>query len=848
MLLFNILIYCSQVCVECVCVHCCCELKPEKLSSVAEIPNWISNCRMSEADDLLIDLDNSSSSSSNDVGGDSEVSAQMHVKDEPTTPTGSNATVDTVSLMQSTIPIYKLLGADDGAFIELTESNPFDKMDKQAGLYNDPFELVSNAAMAIAGSENSLSSSGNVETGELISIDSPTELDRKPIFFAEDRHTSSPLSSRNRSHVDSIQLSIQTEYSQTKDVKPNIAELQASTKKSVQNAAQKGQTPSSAEKRSTYRSKSTSLNLLKLSFSNSRSDSLDDDSSPSKSHDLSKLRSSIDESFEDISATKPNWIDSLTDGESEFDHDIEQLNIPMLNKSLNELDLKADQSTESKATDSHTLPKKCATPSVVATNRDELMKKLELIKHKIPSPIGAADASNDGATATSVELNNVVEMAKKMVEVAEPVTPVNQYSTVPDALRTDNPKSLIDNLQKFIEKCDNREQQEQAHNLLQSLSSILGTKHDEVKQQLKVNESVKPKPIVRQRTFSIDKKENEEQSTPLIAMECDRPAVGAHLEPVATALEAVGDASSANKSPSDTEPGVVDPGLSNVIKELQQVWGNQPVNVLQANYPNTANASNVNPTYIVVMGTPMQSAPDPTANVNTPSLMRTGRSQSMSAKDHVASVLRATHTKSHGNSLGGAAVNHTPSRTSTLPRRSSFGSSMSSSFGSSTVTRDRPPLSRRSIQYNRPNAVHTPLTKNRMSPSLVSHASSPVSNVVRRKSLLASASPSRDSPQKIKTVKPTIMKSAAPPATRNLKIRVRESFTGRSTAPMRAVVPMNRVAPLNMINESVRPVTQTNRRSLLPNTPRPSLMSSSSNSSVATSRGNYHIYCISNLL
>lgn len=826
---------------------------------------------MFENDNLLIDL-NTSSSSAGGVG--IGPTTDVKIKQESTTPIGGTV-VSTASLMQTTIPIYKLLSHDDMAIVELSENNPFDKMDKQAGLFNDPFEIVSNAAMANNSNQSGSLSATNVETGLLISIDSPTDTDRNTECFRSDANSTvlssgssyanrdkrdsfnlSPISSRNQS-ADTL-FAIKPDPSPTLDIKPFIIGLNSSTNTDSTNSNNSvpssmqicKKSPRSSEKmaglsggNARSRTKSNSFNLLKYSLSNSRGDesSANEHGSPcsSKFNELSKLRSSIDESFEDLSATMPNWIDSSTDidVDSEFDSDIEKLNIPMLNKSLSELELKADANNENPAMGAQ-LPKKFATPGV-ASNRDQLLKKLELIKHKILSP--SCDIAENEQNANGDALKNVVEMAKQMVADNEPRTPVNQYSTVPEAVHTElahadlkynNPNALIENLQRFIEKCNDRNQQEQANDLLKGLSSILTAKKDESKPRTPVENPPRPQPIVRQRTFSIDRKEKggDSESNPEESGNVElppAPSVTTETEPGVAATEAP-------PAPSEEAPHVttdhVDPGLSHVIKELQQVWGNQPVNVLQANIPANAAAVNLNPTYIVVMGTPSHGGINHPTIPETPSMTRPFRSQSLTAKVPPAAAIRAVQNKSRMQAVGEASrtSNHTttPQRAPTLTRRSSFGSS--------TVARERvgnipalTPIRRRSIQYTGPNPTLTPLSKSRLSTSLASHSPSPSPNVLRRKSL-AIASPARDSPQKVRSVKPTIMKPPAPPATRNLKIRVKESLGGgRSSAPLRAIVPMNRVAPLNMINESVRTIGQSDRRSLLSNVPRTTPASSS---------------------
>lgn len=833
---------------------------------------------MSNSENLLIDLNNSSSNDNCD---------NVKVKQEV-------ISTDTISLMRSSVPIYKLLNADGGTTIEFADNNPFDKMDKQAELFNDPFESVSNAAAASSNTTEGTSMT-NVETGLLVSIDSPTESDRKAFFqsdtnvstlsatthfsASQSNHTDglfniSPISSRSKQYslngldinfgtlsktnetsynrtddnFDTL-FSIKTEYSPTIDTKPiginstlisdvnNSVQICKQMHKKTNSVSPKSVLDKSMnDARNSGRAKTNSLNLLKYSLSNSRGESGTDASPPVTSYEgslnepsmsfsqLSKYRSSINESFEDLSATKPNWIDSLTDIDidTELDNDMEKMNFPMLNKSLGELDIKSDPE---KVDDSvEKLPKKCPTPSIFM-NRDILLKKLESIKHNIPSP--AINFDRQQADDPKL-LNNIMTMTKQEIvaDDSEPRTPTNQYSTIPDVvknelahnmdLKSEKTNLLMQNLKMLVEQCDDKGRQEEAKNLLKSLSTILATENKPIKCE---NEStppaVQPQPMVRQGTFSIDKNENSDDGTDADDATKNNTEINAerqysncddNMKPGVRSPEACAVSSEEEN-----------PGLAHVIKELQQMWGNQAVNVLQTNITASTSASNINPTYIVLMGTP---ASNELAQISASSnfLNRSYRSHSLSATDRPAAAIRAAQIAAqlqHQQQQQDAKPSkyETPLRSS-LNRRCSFGAS-------NTVIKERTsisnytPLRRRSIQCSA-TATVTPLTRSHLSTSIASNVS-PLPAITRRRSLLTS--PLRDSPQKIRSVKPTIMKPPAPPATRSLKIRVKESLGGRSTAPLRAMVPMNRVAPLNMINESVKPIANSSRRSLVTSTP-----------------------------
>lgn len=837
---------------------------------------------MSANENLLIDLSNTSSTefSMNEKATEQEQS-------------------DSISQMRSSVPIYQLWSSDDMGTMDSSENNPFDRMDKEAGLFNDPFEIVLNSARSNNNNEQN-GSQADVETGTLISIDSPTESDRdRKVFFTSktdstdfsasmqlnsqssvgDLFNISPISSKkdavglssimsfnsgvisissddscNQSNINNRAF-IKSEHSPVKNMPTNnchgsniMHNNSVPNSKCIYSNSNTSPSPPGAKSgggRSSGRTKSNSLNLLKYSLSNSRGDALTDvsptitsgESSPTSpmsmnfNHLSKQMRQSeIDDSSDDLSATKPNWIDSETDIEidSDADSDIENLNIPMLNRSLKELELRTantgridDQS------------KKVGTPGPVNTNRDELLRKFESIKHKIPSPptLNIKDEKSAEVHAISV--------SKQLVDENEPRTPPSQYSAVLETVQAEafmrssdanshghkasqqpeNANLLIQNLKKFVEQCDDKVKQQEATNLLKSLSSILDSENSQQQNRLEKLQQTPPQPIKRQGTFSIDKNDADKD-----------------------------DESPSNESQHDVfkrpiVPPELNPGLNHVLKELQQVLGNQSVNVLQTNLSamNTGqpSATNINPTYIVVMGTP---TPDELLKIQeTPDMIsRTFRSQSLSAKDRPMAAVRAAQIKAEMQKQETARANifQTPKRSS-IGRRSSFGATATKE--NTIKPASSVPNHRRSIQLP---SVSTPLSKSRLSSSLAS-MSSPSPALARRRSLLAHSGGAKDSPQKVKSLKPsfgTIMKPPPPPAARNLKIRVKESLGGRSTAPLKAMIPMNRANPLLMINESVSPIAKTSRKSLVTSTPKePSTVQGEPQfiRSMRTIRGNY---------
>lgn len=733
---------------------------------------------------------------------------------------------ESMAFLCSSEPLYKLLNFGS---IDTDDNNPFDHLDKQACLSDDPFEIVENAALISCGA-TAEAELLKVETGTLISIESPIIL---------------------KSELGSEQ------HSKTEFDTPKKAHIMCETNNSVQNTSPINVSPkllASPTGKSRGKTKSTSLHLLKYSLSNNRLDLAgqagesgahgDDvvwgDETSEKKQKLSIMTrrgSSKDDSFDDIWATAPNLIDSQTDIEIDNDvDDLATLNIPMLNVSTNgrksmekstpnEGDQIIEDSVETKA-----------------INRSEILEKFASIKQKIPQSPMTIDTSAVPIHNQTVDVT-CVQMTTNLED--EPATPKSQYSTVvlPQDSPADNPNSLIENLMKLVDQCDDKSKQSTAKHLLDDLSSILKTTNKISENQENLIEVRPPQPIKRQGTFSIEKDD-------------DDGADGANNTDYTK-----------DSIKSNGEISPIDPGLSEVVKQIQNAFGShQNVNVLQSMENSTANS--VNPTYIVVMTQPVAPVADVSENGENHRFQR-ARSQSLTLKERPLAAIRAAQQKVEQSRVQCSQVS-TPIKRPTLQRRSSFAAITQikpnnelkpsippvkpdapkvirrrSLQGPTTVDTKQPPKEpipmqikplnpvnrRRSFQGPSPPTsgigIRSPSPKPNLNSNLIRPnaplrlQSSTTGTLTRRKSM-ANDLMTKDSPHKLKTSYGIMKKPPAPPATRNLKIRVSQAVNGRSTAPLRAVVPISRVASKLLINESVSSVDDNKgiSQSLITSTPR----------------------------
>lgn len=784
----------------------------------------MSSCR--KQDDLLIDFNNLSvEDQSSSVIRIEKCLMQSAVAEEHNE--SSNGKVESMAFLCSSQPLYKLLSSESN----IDDNNPFDHLDKQACLSDDPFEIVANAALNSSDVADQIEK--NVETGTLISIESP-------------------VIGKNQS--ENINIHSKTAYDTPKK---SCSQKETNHQNTVQNASQKQQfnsksvSPKSVSSpcgKNRSKTKNTSLCLLKYSLSNSRLDLVTEtgtnvkedastDEMQSKNQKMGtptrRDSASTDDSFDDIWSTKPNLIDSQTDIEieSDIDNDIARLNIPMLNISVSESnsDGEPPSKRDGQAFDESAEAK--------VANRNEILEKLAFIKQKNPqSPTIPVDTSTvqiiQTADINSSQLHTNID--------EDPVTPKCQYSSVllTEKCPSDNQNSLIENLKKLVNQYDDKSNKTTAKHLLDDLSSILAKNTENENEERKKDhiENRPPQFIKRQGTFSIEKENN---------MTTGEIQLSPELFDVKR-----------SKSTDDTkqEMSPIDSGLSDVVKQIQNALGvHQNINVLQTNVQPTNAVSAINPTYIVVMAQPSGEKEE---------LQRLRRSQSLTLKEKPLAAIRAAQQKAE-QSHAASMVLTTPTKRPVLQRRSSFG----------TITRTTPKKESEmqnmtSIPATKPNAPKVIRRRSLQGPAASKLSIGPehiatVNSVTRRRSFqgasttatIRSPSPKanpnlirsqagqlrlncnttgtltrkksfasdtvKDSPQKIKSSYGIMRKPPAPPAARNLKIRVSQTVSGRrTTAPLRAVVPMNRVASLLLINETVSPVEENKSAALITSTPR----------------------------
>lgn len=785
------------------------------------------------ASDLLINFDNLSfDDDTNDLIADIHASHSGQQAEE-------TAPMASMPFMCSTTPIYKLLGSST---IDLNDNNPFDQLDKRANLSDDPFEIVENAACANSSKQRA---ECIVETGTLISLDSPT-------LTRDELVTVSPA-------------------------KP------CDTPKSVQNATQKTPTglreaptkPQSGSPSGRTRNKTRpdSLSLLKYSFSNSRTEPNGDNASPTAGEDLpgdeqmahkhkmsmlAMRRNSNDDSFDDIWSTKPNLIDSQTDIDIDFDSDIAELNIPML------VEPKAQQKSP-ESTESTTLNETVDDAKEHKhVHRNDLLVKLASIKqNNLSSPVRATVRASispvqgdPAADAPAVE--------QPLANADEPFyTPKSHFSAVrPEHLMTaNNPNSLIDNLRHLVNQCDDELQQSEAKNLLDNLSSLL-TKEKAPGLGPRSNTFTELKPLKRQNTFNIDDEKPAETGPAKDTSAENGKQAG---ENVATdELISIGQADEQSDAVEAEQAAPVHdakittaatgPDYSDIVRQIQAVLGaQQNINVLQ---PNAQQQNALNPIILVIPQTnEVRDSPQAADARHVP--LR-ARSRSLNLKEKPIAALKAMQAKNELQQRQ-SALPTTPSKRAPVLRRSSFGVIQRPAAPSSAApatqlanvfesqgkaTANAAALRRRSLQTLPTDAkVPAPvqakglaaLNRRRSFQSATSASSgvrspSPkpsapsTSNLTRRRSFNSPLS-AKDTPQKLKTSYGIMRKPTAPPT--NLKIRVTQALgskaTGSSTraAPMKAVVPMKCVATAaTATKEHVSPADSKRDKSLITSTPR----------------------------
>lgn len=760
-------------------------------------------------------------------------------------------------ILCSSQPLYKLLtesnDADGG-------NNPFDHFDKQAGLLDDPFEIVANAALIASPNAAATTQVGEmteVKTATLISFDST---------MSDTSRSMLTLNDSNQSNEEKLNNSVQ-----------NTSQKQIAATKTI---PQKSPSVGGSSTRS--KAKNTLVTLLKTVLSNSRLDLIAADNNVSASSEnvcvtnnaLQKKQqiemrrdSGTDDSFDDIWSTIPNLIDSQTeiDVESDIDNDIAKLNIPMLKIS-----------TPSSHCEENAADDPVETIETKALNRSNMLEKFASIKQKIPAPIDMTAVATSSPLLLlptmpvhnqTVDIPNGDKSCVNINSIANapstpysPIEPVHQYQQEqqqkqPPPTMTNNPDSLIENLQKLVDQCNDKDKQLTAKHLLDDLSSILAKSNANANEKNNASKADgtdrQPPKIKRQGTFNIDR----DSCSYLVNKNAAEDETICSIE---------------NGVKNETQ--VIDSEFSQVVKQIQNAFGShQNINVLHTNDQPLAlsgEGGSVNPTVIFVMAppqTPLAQRAAATAidygEESGFSRFQRNRSQSLSLKERSLAAMRASQQKAE-HTRAQMSAQTTPIKGTVGQRRRSFSTITQPAINTDTQPIVKPPanqqpeaskfIRRRSLhgpieKANEPTIVQSnlqnPITRRRslQAPSLETGIRLPspkksfnlgrssnapirqnahaMGTLTRRKSFNIGET-IKDSPLKIKTSYGIMKKPAAPSASRNLKIRVTQSTTGRATAPLRAVVPVKQVAPLHLINDTVAPVDVQKMSTLITSTPR----------------------------
>lgn len=329
-------------------------------------------------------------------------------------------------ILCSSLPLYKLWANSS----DVEVNNPFDHFERQAGLFDDPFEIAENAALILANSVVATTVATIVsevpEDATLISFDSMVSEAPRNV-----------LSANAQAHQLTVIPNTSQEHKMT--VFANVSQ------------------------------KSTSSSPL--CASNSHLDSIAaDDVKSGEANDKQKH----DDSFDDIWSTSlSNLVDSQAefDVESDTDSDIAKLNIPMLN-----IPIPNSQSEENLIVDpvngDHS----------ESLSRSKILEQLASIKQNSPSlPLPLKLSPTE---TVPINHKNGCELIKGGSQlrgsfIEEATTPLTQnLSIVPvhhqqENVTSNNPDALIKKLQTLVHQCDDKRKKMAAKYLLNDLSSIL---------------------------------------------------------------------------------------------------------------------------------------------------------------------------------------------------------------------------------------------------------------------------------------------------------------------------------------------------------------------------------------
>ncbi|XP_055843960.1 uncharacterized protein LOC129910559 [Episyrphus balteatus] len=683
------------------------------------------------------------------------------------------------------------ISAYDGR--ESLENNPFDCIQKQANRPDDPFELLSREASyqphcsESNGEGGTTSNQIEVRIGNLLcmsddsikvdedtipefnTLQLPPSRFREPItsvssigstiysspcndsaftsrnessktinkaFITENTISSFSEDSRVQSAMNKgfVESYSSFDHSSAKSTPENVN--QSPLENSDSSGKGRSQKPMDARKR-----------LLKLSLSNSTSNSplcrrqFDDDNSSPLSSVFSEAENladhfasrcgfdsgkSFDDSCDDLMSIKPNWIDSETD----IDSDLEMMKIPIL------------QEIPSPVVNQKTMPWS--------------EKKVEDIPPK------------------SVSTNNSPDLEALKEKVQQHRAEKNNNHEI---------KTLIDNLKLVIKDCANGEKKAEANNLLESLSNLMNDKNGSGTTEQMETLTPPPQPIVRQGTFDMEIKDNDEREESERQEEQQnkqselQPEEEVHVDQnISTGTHSVHSV----QSPESDQ-------VSDIVEQIGRLLGNQNVNVLQANISNASNVNGtINPTYIVVMNTPIPAKHRP--SINSSEYPNDGSPELTHGQIRRRSQSLSIHDK---EKLFTAPVPPSPLRNDKTPARAPM--LRRNSFSSTNPTTPSIPMNRRSV-YGTCNA---------------SDAASKQSQMQRRSVALETH---HEKQQNTLQQQPPMGVASISFNAKKLKFKQSTESIVKASGPMKATIPVKKVAPMIVTTNVDSPTEEPSNR------------------------------------
>lgn len=355
-------------------------------------------------------------------------------------------------------------------------NNPFDMIEKQAILYGDPFEITEISQSP------QINNNIVVPTGALVDVDGDKGSIRRSklksmnvssvtgntLQLSLDKHCNNSQDPLNQAMCTVTSITPNSSIEDNSSDTLNKAFLQSDLSIQVNNSTNRNRVHSdpvttkhskSTRKMGSGKTRSASLeqiclkNQLRKSLSNSPIGS----SNWSKSNNVNAENSldfnrTSDSIFDDLSSTKPEWIDS--DNE---DSDFERMTIPFL-KNIHDSETTVESSTD------------------ISSDRSMVIEKLSKYRKST---------------------------AKTVVDVAESANNSDDKPCTPKDVspKAENITSIIETLRNAVKNCGDEKRKDEASALLDNLNQYFTT--GDLNNSTVISNPV-PQPIVRQRTFSVE--------------------------------------------------------------------------------------------------------------------------------------------------------------------------------------------------------------------------------------------------------------------------------------------------------------------------------------------------------